>query len=48
MKDLRTRQLITHIGSAPLNDYRYVLAEREQCATPTRLPAATPDRPLCR
>ena len=30
MTDLRTRQLITHIGSAPLNDYRYVLAERGQ------------------
>jgi predicted ATPase with chaperone activity len=30
MNDLRTRQLITHIGSAPLNDYRYVLAERGQ------------------
>jgi len=26
--DLRTRQLMTHTGSAPLNDYRYVLAER--------------------
>jgi predicted ATPase with chaperone activity len=28
MQDLRTRQLITHSGSAPFNDYRYVLAER--------------------
>jgi predicted ATPase with chaperone activity len=30
MLDLRTRQLITHNGSAPLNDYRYVLNERGQ------------------
>jgi hypothetical protein len=28
--DLRTRQLITHVGAAPLNDYRYALAERGQ------------------
>lgn len=30
MRDLRNRQLITHNGSAPLNDYRYVLNERGQ------------------
>lgn len=27
LQDLRTRQLIAHTGSAPLNDYRYVLSE---------------------
>ena len=39
LQDLRNRQIITHTGSAPLNDYRYVLSEQGRLRAETYMAA---------
>ncbi len=48
-QSLRTRQILVHTGSAPLNDYYYTLTEQgangpRPFATPARIPAPRPCR----